>query len=184
MLPQKNITLINYKLTIYKLLCQKKDIIVKYFLIYVLYVYLQEKTFERHVDLLLLSNTENSHYLLIKDFNRFMLYKTKCHGKKHFYRYSLYCFSNSRILKSHKENCLPINHTILVLLPREVTYNKFHDFKNLLKAPSVMNVDFECVLVTSTDNSYNGPNTEKYQVHIICSYGFKLKCVGKQYSKP
>ena len=32
-------------------------------------------------------------------------------------------------------------------------------------------------LVTSTDNSYNGPNTKKYQEHVICSYSYKLKCL-------
>ena len=29
-----------------------------------------------------------------------------------------------------------------------------------------------------------GPNTKKYQVHIACSYGYKLICVDDQYSKP
>ena len=44
--------------------------------------YTSKQIFEKHVDLLLLSNSKSSHYVLIKDFNRFMTNKTKHHGKK------------------------------------------------------------------------------------------------------
>ena len=40
-------------------------------------VYTSRQTFEKHIDLLLLSNSKNLHYDLIKDFNRFMTKKTK-----------------------------------------------------------------------------------------------------------
>ena len=39
---------------------------------------------QKHVDLLLLSNSKNSHHVLIKDFNIHTTDKTKHHGKKHF----------------------------------------------------------------------------------------------------
>ena len=34
-----------------------------------------------------------------------------------------------------------------------------------------------------TDNIDFGPNTKKYQDHIVCSYSYKLVCVDDQYSK-
>ena len=37
-----------------------------------------------NIDLLILLNTRNLHYILIKYFNRFMTNKTKHHDKKHF----------------------------------------------------------------------------------------------------
>ena len=40
-------------------------------------VYTSRQTFRKHIDLLLLSNSKNLHYDLIKDFNRFMTKKTK-----------------------------------------------------------------------------------------------------------
>ena len=40
-------------------------------------VYASRQTFQKHIDLLLLSNSKNLHYDLIKDFNRFMTKKTK-----------------------------------------------------------------------------------------------------------
>ena len=44
-----------------------------------------KQTFEKHVDLLLLSTSKKFHYILIKDFNRCMTNKTKHHGKKLFF---------------------------------------------------------------------------------------------------
>lgn len=48
------------------------------------HIYTSKITFENHVGLLILSNTKNLHYFLIKEFNRFMNNKTKHHGKNIF----------------------------------------------------------------------------------------------------
>ena len=50
---------------------------------------------EKSIYLLLLSNSENSCYVLIKDFNRFITNKTKPHGKKHFVDIAYYAFLSS-----------------------------------------------------------------------------------------
>ena len=52
-------------------------------------IYTSKQTFKKTVDLLLTSNSKNSHYVLIKKFDIFMITKTKHHGKKHF----CWCFS-------------------------------------------------------------------------------------------
>ena len=51
-------------------------------IVYVLHT--SKQTSKEHVELLLLSNTKNLHYVLIKDFNRFMTNTTKHHSKKKF----------------------------------------------------------------------------------------------------
>ena len=56
------------------------------------HIYTSKQTFGKQVDLLPFLNSNNSHYFLIKDFNKFMTDKTKYHGKKHFYRYCLQYF--------------------------------------------------------------------------------------------
>ena len=48
-----------------------------------------------------------SHYVYIKDFNRFMCNKTKRKNKN--CRYCLQCFSSENVLTVHKEVCLKIN---------------------------------------------------------------------------
>ena len=52
-------------------------------------IYNSKQSFEKYVDLLLLSNSKNSHYVLIKDFNRFMTNKSKYTRRQHFCRYCL-----------------------------------------------------------------------------------------------
>ena len=66
------------------------------------------------MDLLLINGQNKSHYVYIKDFNKFMFHKTKHKTKKHFCRYRLQCFSSKRVLVDLKETYLKINgkHTV------------------------------------------------------------------------
>ena len=60
------------------------------------------------------------------------------------------------------------------LSSKKVHVMNFKNFNRLLHAPFAVYVDFECVLVPLTGTSYNGSNIEKYQNHIVCSYGYKF----------
>ena len=77
---------------------------------------LQNKFLKNMLNLLLLLNSKNSHFVLIKGFDRCMYNKTKHHGRKYFCQYCLQCFSNQTILESHLKNCLAINHIKSFLL--------------------------------------------------------------------
>ena len=72
-------------------------------------VHVSNEKFEDCMDLLLITDDNKSHYVYIKDFNRFMCNKTKNKNKKHFCKYCLQCFSSGRVLVEHKETCLKIN---------------------------------------------------------------------------
>ena len=61
------------------------------------------------IDLLLLIENDKSHYVYIKDFNRFTFHKTKNKNKKWFCKSCLQCFSSESVLIKHKENRLSIN---------------------------------------------------------------------------
>ena len=69
----------------------------------------QIKNLEDSIDLLLLMDDDKSHYVYIKDFDRFMFHKTENKNKKWFCRSCLHCFSSEEVLIKHKENCLSIN---------------------------------------------------------------------------
>ena len=56
----------------------------------------------------MIADKNNSHYVYINDFNRFMCNKTKNKNKKHFCKYCLQWFSSERVLVEHKET-LKIN---------------------------------------------------------------------------
>ena len=72
-------------------------------------IYISDQKFEELIDLLLLIDNDKSHYVYIKDFDRFMFHKTKNKNKKWFCKSCLQCFSSENILIKHKENCLGIN---------------------------------------------------------------------------
>ena len=72
-------------------------------------IYISKKKFEDSMDLLLLTEDNRSHYVYIKDFNRFMFHKTKNKNKKWFCKSCLQCFSSEKVLIGHKEDCLSIN---------------------------------------------------------------------------
>ena len=52
-------------------------------------VYVSDQKFKDCIDLLVITNGNKSHYVYIKDFNRFMCDKTKNKNKKRFCRYCL-----------------------------------------------------------------------------------------------
>ena len=47
-------------------------------------IYLSDQKFENSIDLLLVIDVNKSHYVYIKDFDRFMFHKTKNKNKKYF----------------------------------------------------------------------------------------------------
>ena len=61
-------------------------------------VYISDQKFENCMDLWLISNENKSHYVSIKDFNRFMCNKTKNKNKKDFCKCCLHRFSSEKII--------------------------------------------------------------------------------------
>ena len=55
------------------------------------------------MDLLLITDENKSHYVYIKDFNRFMCNKTKHKNKTHFCKWCLKCFSSEKVLQNIKK---------------------------------------------------------------------------------
>ena len=135
------------------------------------------------MDLLLISNGFVSHYVYIKDFNRFMFNKTKHKGIKYFCKSCLQCFSSENVLLEHKEDCLVINGKQNVKLEKEFII--FKNYSRQIPVPFKIYADFECILknvdndIINNDISY----TRKYQDHIPCCFAYKVVCVDNKYSK-
>ena len=83
-------------------------------------IYVSDQKFENSTNLLLLVTDENkSHYVYIKDFDRFMFHKTKNKSKKYFCKSCLHGFSIINVLTEHEEVCLSINGAQSVRLEEE-----------------------------------------------------------------
>ena len=108
------------------------------------------------MELLLISNENKSHYVYIKDFNKFMCNKTKNENKKYFCNYCLQqCFSREKVFQEHKENGLIINGKQTVKL--KSGSNRFKNCFKQLAIPFTIYADFECLLkgVQSIDRNNN-----------------------------
>ena len=88
--------------------------------------------FENSVDLLLVTDGDISHYVYIKDFDRWMFYKIKNKNEKYFCQSSLQCFGSKNVSVKHKEVCLSINGAQSVRLEKGTI-----EFKNYFKQISV-----------------------------------------------
>ena len=144
---------------------------------------MSDKRFEYHMDLLLISDKNKSHYVYIKDFNRFMCNKAKCRTKKHFCKYCLQCFSSEEFLQKEKVNCLKINSKQSVKL-KSGSIKSGNHFKQLA-VPFKIYVGFECNVRGVKSNDKNDTSyTKKYQGHIPCSFAYKVVCIDHRFSKP
>ena len=61
-------------------------------------IFVSDQKFENSIDLLLKTSGDKSHYVYIKDFNRFMFHNTKNKNKKYFCKGCLQCFSSEIVL--------------------------------------------------------------------------------------
>ena len=105
--------------------------------------YISSEKVNNSMDLLLIFQENKSHYVYIKDFNRFMFNKSKNKNKKYFCRYCLQCFSSERILTEHKENCLIINGKQCVKLSEGSII--FKNYSRQIPVPFKIYADFECI---------------------------------------
>ena len=150
-------------------------------------IYVSKEKFKDHMELLLITENENKHYVLIKDFNKFMYNQTKHESRKHFCMYCLQCFSSERVLNNHKDNCIQVNGTQAIKMPtKDNNILKFNNFRKQQPVPFVIYADFEAITEKiqgcqpNNDKSY----TEAYQKHIDCGSAYKVVCCyDKKYSK-
>ena len=122
------------------------------------------------LNLLLITKGKNQHYVLIKDFNKFMYNQTKHKERKHFCMYCLQCFKSEIVLISHKENCITINGTQAIKMSKANDKVYFKNYHKGQEASFVIYADFEAINETVHGYQPNNGNsyTESHQKHKDC----------------
>ena len=149
-------------------------------------IYISKEKFIDHMELLLITEGENKHYVLIKDFNKFMFRQTKHEHRKHFCMHCLQCFSRKDVLTEHKNNCISINGEQAIKMPEKGDKVYFKNHHKQLSVPFVIYADFEAITekVDSCQPNNEKSYTEAYQKHTDCGYGYKVVCCyDNQYTK-
>ena len=150
-------------------------------------IFFSKEKFTDHMELLLITEGENNHYVLIKDFNKFMFNQTKHEHRKHFCMYCLQCFSREDVLTEHKNNCISINGKQAIKMPEKGDKVYFKNHHKQLAVPFVIYADFEAITekVQGCQPNNEKSYTEAYQKHKDCGYGYKVVCCyDDKYSKP
>ena len=127
------------------------------------------------------------HYVYIKDFNRLNYNVTKHKSKKHFCLHCLQPFYSEYDLEAHKSDCLMINGTQRIEMPKPGSQVYFYQHLKQLPVPFVVYADFEAI--TEKIDSCSPPEsksyTQAYQKHKPSGFGYKVVChYDKKYSKP
>ena len=92
-------------------------------------IHISKATFKDQMNLLLITEDEKKHYVLIEDFDRFMYNQSRYTERKHFCMYCLQCFSSESLLEKHTNNCLIINGKQAINMPKEgENILKFNNF--------------------------------------------------------
>ena len=136
-------------------------------------IYVSEEKFENFIDLLLVFNDDKSHYVYIKDFDRYMFHKTKNKNKKYFCKCSFQFFSSKNVLTNHKE-FLGAQSVRLVKGTIE--------FKNYFKQRLVLfkiYVDFESNL--ESIEIYESSDIKKCPSHHSFSFAYKVVCIDDRF---
>ena len=151
-------------------------------------IYISKEKNEDHMELLLITENKNNHYVLIKDFNKFMYNQTKHEHRKHFCMHCLQCFSSDRVLSNHKDICIQVNGTQAIKMPtKDNNILKFNNFHKQQNVPFVIYADFEAITEKIHGCQQEGKKsyTEAYQKHTDCGYGYKVVCCyDDKYTKP
>ena len=143
-------------------------------------LYISKKSYNQTLNLLLITEKDNSHSVFIKDFNRLMFSRTKHKGKKHYCMSCLQSYTTEEMLSNHKKQCLLINGC------QAVNYEsgtiKFTNHNKQIPLLSKIYADTECFLKrTKTEE---GEHTIKYQEHDPNSIGTKLVCIDDRFTLP
>ena len=91
--------------------------------------------------MLIIVDDDKSHYVYIKDFDKFLFHKTKKKNKKYFCRSCLQCFSSKNVLTKHKDVCLSVNDAQSVKLEQGTI--EFENYFKQIPVPLKIYGDFE-----------------------------------------
>ena len=102
-------------------------------------------TAEKHVDLLVTSNSETNHYVWIKTLISYVQNHNKPR-EKHFCKLCIQHFSSETILQKYMEDCIVLTKCQAIEMPAEGTVTKFKSFRETVKIPFVIYADMESIL--------------------------------------
>ena len=141
---------------------------------------------EHDITLMLIRNTENSHYCLVDKLSSLLASQINNHkGTRYF---CLRCLNNFDCLKSlneHKEFCYSHECT-KINMPEKGTMLHFKNFHHSEKVPFIVYADLEALIKEMHNCDPNPQNSyiKKYQKHEAVSFSYYIKCFDDSVCEP
>ena len=121
------------------------------------------------IELLYLEEDKKAHFMLIKNFNKFMSHRSKHNGTMFFCLKCMHGFTTEDLLAKHADRCCQGVYQHVSMPPKETTI-KFRGESKQEKKMFVMYTDFEATLKKIKECKMNTGKTEFYQEHKACSF--------------
>lgn len=148
-------------------------------------LHITKTKYKRHVNLLMISNSKNSHYCWIKDLNRLLFDQKTCKNRHYYCPYCLHGFTKEKLLEEHYP-CCRTNVPQKTKLPSESNkWLRYKDIRKQLKVPYVIYADFETlqVPVVGYQNEKEQSSTTIRTKHEPCGFAYKVVGLTTEMSK-
>ncbi|KAI8129580.1 hypothetical protein CVS40_0929 [Lucilia cuprina] len=134
--------------------------------------YLTKEEKIKHINLMLLENTEGFHYILISNMSRLLKNQfTKHNTKLHFCNSCLQYTHDVSTMENHKMEC----GKIVTHMPTpQNNCLRFKNYQCQLDIPFVVYADFECIL--ENIQTHVSGKTSFIQKHLPCAFSYFIKC--------
>ena len=141
-------------------------------------IHLTKERDVRHVNLLVITKDDKSHYCWIKNFNRLLSDQHNDKNQYHYCHYCLHGFTKKTLLDKHIPYCQVHGAQRTEMPDEDNKWLKYTDVSKQLKSPYVVYADFECILerIYGCQPDPKTSSTIKLAKHIPC--GFTYKVVG------
>ena len=139
---------------------------------------------DRHINLLLITDGEKSHYCLIRNFSALLSKRSKDGHKQHFCYNCLHAFTKKSLLDNHVPLCYKQRAQKIVFPEKEKTV-KFKNIKKQLRVPFIIYADFECYTekIANPANNPNKTNTTAYQHHKPSGFSYMVVSAKNEYTR-
>ena len=138
-------------------------------------VYITSFKERKHVNLILLTDDDKSHYAWIKDMSS-LLSQSGYNHAKHYCNYCLHGFLKQSTLDRHVEDCSKIGAQKVVLPDEDDRWVQFKSIQKMLKVPFVIYADFESYTCKIQGPLNVGQATHAYELHEPSGFAYYIVC--------
>lgn len=138
-------------------------------------VHVTKQRFDKHVDLLMISDGKKSHYCWIKNLDRLLSHQ-HTHGRYFHCMYCLQGFTKERILQEHLPYCREHGSQRVELPKEEDKWLFYKDYRKQMKVSYILYADFESfqVPISGCSRDPKLSYTEKTTQHVPSSFAYKV----------